>query len=58
MQLHMFANTGVETYSLHSHAIQLGMVCKIEYFQSNRRWIGKTTARVFRQQLKSLMNFM
>uniref|UniRef100_A0A182EXU0 Fibronectin type-III domain-containing protein n=2 Tax=Onchocerca ochengi TaxID=42157 RepID=A0A182EXU0_ONCOC len=45
MQLHMFANTGVQTYSLHSHTIQLGTIYKISYFLGNRRWRGMTSQR-------------
>jgi hypothetical protein len=39
--------TGVQTYSLHSHAIQFGKIYNSSYFLGNRRWIGMTSQHVF-----------
>ena len=47
MQLRMLVTTGVQTYSLHSHAIQLLTLLNSSYFLGNHRWIGMTSPHVF-----------
>lgn len=53
----MFVTMGVETYSLNSHAIQIGMIFNSSYSLDNRRWIDITSQLVFQAEAEIFDGF-